>query len=30
VFGMAFTHLRIAQNQRIAQQFVQGDTLVNQ
>src|SRR3546814_20847962 len=26
--GMALTHLRIAQNQRIAQQLVQGDALV--
>src|SRR3546814_5278343 len=28
--GMALTHLRIAQNQRIAQQLVQGDALVDQ
>src|SRR3546814_17904308 len=27
--GMALTHLRIAQNQRIAQQLVQGDALVD-
>src|SRR3546814_3964864 len=30
VLGMAFTHLRIAQDQRIAQQLVQGNALVGQ
>src|SRR3546814_15305568 len=30
VLGMAFTHLRIAQDQRIAQQLVQGNALVAQ
>src|SRR3546814_7223642 len=30
LLGMAFTHLRIAQDQRIAQQLVQGNALVGQ